>query len=107
MLVHHARRRGADMNHPIGSHTRSNLAVAAVMLAALAGASTPRTARAQSAVPSPAKATPERIRAVTRAVDGAAIQANAATSKDWPTIGADYAETRYSKLAEITASNVK
>jgi len=30
-----------------------------------------------------------------------------ATSKDWPTIGADYAETRYSKLAEVNVNNVK
>ena len=30
-----------------------------------------------------------------------------ATSKDWPTIGLDYAETRFSKLDQINADNVK
>jgi len=94
------------MNKLIGSHGRSAVAAVAFALAALVGAS---TARAQGAAPAPAavKTTPERIRAATQAIDGAAIQANAATSKDWPTISADYAETRYSKLAEINATTVK
>ena len=34
-------------------------------------------------------------------------RANTATSKDWPTIGLDYAETRFSKLNQITTDNVK
>src|SRR5262245_37296046 len=51
--------------------------------------------------------TPDRIRAATQAIDGAAIRGNAKSSRDWPTIGADYAETRYSQLAEITADNAK
>ena len=54
-----------------------------------------------------AQTTPERIKAAVGAIDSASIQANAATSKDWPTVGADYAETRYSKLSEITDKNVK
>jgi quinohemoprotein ethanol dehydrogenase len=48
----------------------------------------------------------DKIRAATRAIDSAAIVANAAASKDWPTTGADYAETRFSRLAEVTAANV-
>jgi quinohemoprotein ethanol dehydrogenase len=56
---------------------------------------------------SPAKGTPEHIKAVTSAVDGASIKANTATSNDWPTIGLDYAETRFSKLNQINADNVK
>jgi quinohemoprotein ethanol dehydrogenase len=44
---------------------------------------------------------------VTSAVDGASIKANTATSNDWPTIGLDYAETRFSKLNQINADNVK
>ena len=32
--------------------------------------------------------------------------ANAAASRDWPTTGADYAETRFSRLAELTPANV-
>ena len=97
------------MNHPIGSHARSTVAIAAFTLAALVG---PSTTSGQGApkdpVPAaPAATTPDRIRAATKAVDAASIQANAATSKDWPTISADYSETRYSKLAEINASNAK
>ena len=54
-----------------------------------------------------AKGSPEHIKAVTSAVDGASIKANTATSKDWPTVGLDYAETRFSKLNQINADNVK
>ena len=53
------------------------------------------------------KISPDQIRAATGAIDGTAIQANAATSKDWPAIGADYGETLYSKLAEINGSTIK
>jgi quinohemoprotein ethanol dehydrogenase len=53
------------------------------------------------------KGTPEHIKAVTSAVDGASIKANTATSNDWPTIGLDYAETRFSKLDKINTDNVK
>src|SRR5262245_7838424 len=49
------------------------------------------------------KGSPDHIKAVTSAVDGASIRANTATSNDWPTIGLDYAETRFSKLSQITA----
>jgi len=45
-----------------------------------------------------AKGSADHIKAVTSAVDGASIKANTATSKDWPTVGLDYAETRFSKL---------
>jgi len=51
--------------------------------------------------------TPARIKAATSTVDSAMIKANTATSKDWPTIGLDYAETRFSKLSQITSDNVK
>ena len=44
---------------------------------------------------------------MTSAVDGASIKANTATSNDWPTIGLDYAETRFSKLNQINTDNVK
>ncbi|WNV12732.1 PQQ-dependent dehydrogenase, methanol/ethanol family [Tardiphaga sp. 709] len=53
------------------------------------------------------KGTPDHIKAVTSVIDSAAITANTATSKDWPTYGLDYAETRFSKLNQITAENVK
>jgi quinohemoprotein ethanol dehydrogenase len=51
--------------------------------------------------------TPAKIKAATSAVDGAFVRANTASSNDWPTIGLDYAETRFSKLHQITADNVK
>ena len=54
-----------------------------------------------------AKGSPEHIKAVTAAVDSNSIKANAATTKDWPTVGLDYAETRFSKLNQINADNVK
>src|SRR3981189_1504378 len=50
---------------------------------------------------------PQRIRAVTSAIDGEAIIANAKTTKDWLSYGLDYSETRFSKLNEINAGNVK
>ncbi len=47
------------------------------------------------------------IRAVTATVDANMIRANAASTKDWPTHGLNYAETRFSKLRQITDVNVK
>lgn len=40
-------------------------------------------------------------------VDQAKIIANANTGKDWPSYGLDYAETRFSRLGQVNASNVK
>jgi quinohemoprotein ethanol dehydrogenase len=40
-------------------------------------------------------------------VTGASIQANAKTGKDWPSYGLDYAETRFSRLTQISDANVK
>ena len=85
-----------------GSHARSTTVVVAALAVAALGE--PGTVGAQGAPPA---TTPDRIKAATMAIDGAAIAANAATSKDWPVVGLDYAETRFSKLAEINASNVK
>src|SRR5690349_5853110 len=53
------------------------------------------------------KGSPEHIKAVTSAVDGASIKANMAATNDWPTIGLDYAETRFSKLNQVNTDNVK
>ncbi len=53
------------------------------------------------------KGSPAHIKAATSAVDANFIKANTPTSKDWPTIGLDYAETRFSKLNQIDAGNVK
>jgi len=55
----------------------------------------------------PAKGSPEHLRVVTGKIDGAAIRANAARGADWPSHGLDYAETRFSRLGQINAANVK
>jgi quinohemoprotein ethanol dehydrogenase len=54
-----------------------------------------------------AKGSAGHIKAVTSAVDGNSIRANTATSKDWPAVGLDYGETRFSKLDQINTGNVK
>ena len=55
----------------------------------------------------PAKGSPEHIRAVTSKVDGASIRANAAATKNWPSIGLGYNETRFSRLTQINTGNAK
>lgn len=40
-------------------------------------------------------------------VDAAFMRANAAKTPDWPSYGLDYAETRFSKLDQVNAGNVK
>lgn len=50
--------------------------------------------------------TEAQIKTVTSAVDDAAIQANAKTTKDWISYGLDNAGTRFSKLDQINAGNV-
>lgn len=39
-------------------------------------------------------------------LDGASIQRNSSSGKDWPSHGLDYAETRFSRLDKITTDNV-
>jgi quinohemoprotein ethanol dehydrogenase len=52
-------------------------------------------------------ARPDRIKANIARVDSDFIRANTQTSKDWPTVGLDYAETRFSKLDQINTNNIK
>jgi glucose dehydrogenase len=47
------------------------------------------------------------IKAITSAIDGNAIQANAAKTENWLNYGLDYSETRFSKLDQINDKNVK
>ena len=47
-----------------------------------------------------AKGSADHIKAVTSAVDAASIQANTATSKDWPTVGLDYVHLTVDRYAE-------
>lgn len=94
-----ARRRpaaGLSARHP---YTILPLALAA-LVGALAG-----NALAQGSAPP--KGSGEHIAAVTKRVDGAFIRANAARTPDWPSHGLDYAETRFSKLNQVNAANVK
>lgn len=55
----------------------------------------------------PAKGSAEHVKAVTGKVDGKAVQANAKATRDWPSYGLDYAETRFSRLKQVNAGNVK
>jgi len=50
--------------------------------------------------------TPESIEAAVGAVNSAAIVENAEKTKNWPSYGLDYAETRFSRLSRIDVSNV-
>ncbi|MBT2321673.1 PQQ-dependent dehydrogenase, methanol/ethanol family [Variovorax paradoxus] len=53
------------------------------------------------------KGSAEHIKAVTQRVDGNFIRSNAQKTPDWPSYGLDYAETRFSRLDQINAGNVK
>ncbi|MGM0583314.1 MAG: PQQ-dependent dehydrogenase, methanol/ethanol family [Pseudomonadota bacterium] len=68
----------------------------------------PALALALAAAPAAAETlTEDEIRAAVGAVDGEAIIANAETTENWPTHGLDYAESRFSKLAQIHTGNVE
>ncbi len=65
------------------------------------------TSAALAASDPPARTSTARIGAATRQVDGDFIRKNAATTHDWPSHGLDYAETRFSRLGQVNAGNVK
>ncbi|WP_085971380.1 PQQ-dependent dehydrogenase, methanol/ethanol family [Bradyrhizobium japonicum] len=67
------------------------------------GLSLPSSAWAQSGT----DAKPDRIKATISRVDSDFIEANTKTSRNWPTVGLDYAETRFSKLNQINTDNVR
>jgi quinohemoprotein ethanol dehydrogenase len=92
-----------ELTHCIadGRRTSPRLLAAKVVFAGIIGLS------AFCGAASAQNATPDRIKEVTSKVDSDFIKANTATSKDWPTIGLDYAETRFSKLNQINTDNVK
>jgi PQQ-dependent dehydrogenase (methanol/ethanol family) len=69
---------------------------ASLVLAVVAPVATAAAAEKSAAKPSAAPA-----------VNGAFIAANAASGRDWPSHGLDYAETRFSNQRQITAANVK
>ena len=74
-----------------------------VLFPALLGLSLPSSAWAQSGT----DAKPDRIKANISRVDSDFIEANTKRSRDWPTVGLDYAETRFSKLNQINTDNVR
>ena len=82
----------------------SSVALIAIALALFIGAAHPPGALAQGGTE---KTSADRIKAATGKVDGASIRANARTARDWPSHGLDYAETRFSRLTQINADNVK
>ncbi len=86
------------MHHAVGlaKLARANVGALAVGLL-LSGVASAQTG----------KGSPGHIKSTTDAVDAASIKANGASTRDWPTYGLDYAETRFSKLGQINADNVK
>ena len=72
----------------------------APLLAILCIAATPVYAQSN-------KGSADHIRAATGRIDGNAIRANERATADWPSYGLDYAETRFSRLKQIDAGNVK
>jgi quinohemoprotein ethanol dehydrogenase len=82
----------------------SSVMLIAIAFAVLIGAVHPQGALAQGGTE---KTPADRIRAAIGKVDGASIRANARTARDWPSHGLDYAETRFSRLTQINADNVK
>ncbi|MBO9646198.1 MAG: PQQ-binding-like beta-propeller repeat protein, partial [Pseudacidovorax sp.] len=68
-------------------------------LAALAAWACLAQAQAQAQAPAP-KAAPAAK------VDGNFIRANAQKTPEWPSVGLDYAETRYSRLDQLDTGNV-
>lgn len=81
------------------------LGYARVILAAVALSVISAGSYAQSG--KAAKGSADRIHLAAGKVDDSAIRANAKTSKDWPSYGLDYAETRFSRLKQINAANAK
>ena len=50
----------------------------------------------------------DRAATAVKKVDGNFVRANAAQkTPDWPSVGLDYAESRFSKLDQVNAGNVK
>jgi quinohemoprotein ethanol dehydrogenase len=79
-------------------------ALAVALAATVAGPAESQTPTARA---TPAKGSAAHIQAAVGKVDGRAIIANARTTKDWPSYGLDYAETRFSRLTQIDTGNVK
>ncbi|MFN7121451.1 MAG: PQQ-dependent dehydrogenase, methanol/ethanol family [Hydrogenophaga sp.] len=79
---------------------RLGLRAASGLLASLALTA---TALAQA----PAKGSAAHITAAVNKVNAAFMKSNAGKTPDWPSYGLDYAETRHSRLNQISTANVK
>jgi len=86
-------------NHP-------NLLAACVLATSLLAGCEPEH-EAATAEENAAANTSQAMRAPAAAVDDNMIRANAATSKEWPSYGLDFAETRFSHLRQINDTNVQ
>lgn len=92
--------------------SRSGLWLAPVLLigwlfGSLAANAQPKADAKASPASAQAKGSPAHIKAAISKVNTGFVRANAATTNDWPSYGLDYAETRFSKLTQITDANVK
>ncbi len=80
--------------------------ITGVILALIFLAKTPETPEVAPPSKDLADGSTAHIRAITKAVDSQRIQANGKQGSDWLSYGLDYAETRFSPLKLIDASNV-
>ena len=84
-----------------------HLPILSMTLAANAALAAGAASSADAPAASAHRSSVAHIRAVTAKVDANMIRANATSTKDWPTYGLNYAETRFSNLRQITDANVK
>ncbi|MDO8699988.1 MAG: hypothetical protein Q7J75_06150, partial [Rhodoferax sp.] len=94
----------AELNNSMKRAPTSRFAHRSGVALALALLGLTAPAWAQGAAP--AKGSSAHISAATQGIDGKFMRANEAKTADWPSYGLDYAETRFSKLNQVNASNV-
>jgi quinohemoprotein ethanol dehydrogenase len=100
-------RHASGSRHPVTIEPRPRAAVPPFWKAGLLAAGLTLTFAGSAMAQDPAKGSAQHIKAVTSAIDTAAIKANAATTKDWLNYGLDYGDTRFSKLNQINTENIK
>ncbi len=88
------------INNPLPRTTRQAVRIALLAASGL-------LALGSGGVQADAKGSPQHIAKATAKVDGRFVRANEARTTDWPAIGLDYAETRFSKLNQINTGNAK
>jgi quinohemoprotein ethanol dehydrogenase len=93
LLTGHQSRLGAFRKRSVSLSRQGTAAVTLVLCSLLAGAATESGGEAA-------------MRAA-REVDDQYIEANSALTRDWPSYGLDYSETRFSRLGRINIENVR